>query len=340
MPRRDVVAVGASAGGVEALRSLVQGLPDDFSATLLVVLHLPTTAYSALPLILDRAGHLPAMTAEDGMPLKAGTVMVAPPDRHLIVRDGHVALGRGPKENGHRPAIDPLFRSVARWYGSQAVGVILSGTLDDGAAGLVTIRERGGVAVVQAPDLALYSGMPAAALRAVPDAMTASGRELADLLVTLTREEVDAATVPTDWTLELETDIPHLDESALAVRDRPGRPAAMTCPDCNGAMFELEDGHVIRYRCRVGHAWSPQSLLLHQLESAEAAVWAAIRSLQEKAALHRNLAERAKPSHHSRLYHEERAEEADVSAEVLRDLLRRPLGSPGADVPADGEDAS
>lgn len=218
-----MVAVGASAGGVEALRSLVQGLPDDFSATLLVVLHLPTTAYSALPLILDRAGHLPAMTAEDGMPLKAGTVMVAPPDRHLIVRDGHVALGRGPKENGHRPAIDPLFRSVARWYGSQAVGVILSGTLDDGAAGLVTIRERGGVAVVQAPDLALYSGMPAAALRAVPDAMTASGRELADLLVTLTREEVDAATVPTDWTLELETDIPHLDESALAVRDRPGR---------------------------------------------------------------------------------------------------------------------
>ena len=167
MPRREVVAVGASAGGVEALRELVGHLPADFDATVLVVLHLPTSAFSALPSILDRAGPLPALTAEDDMPLKSGTVVVSPPDRHLTVRDGRVVLGHGPKENGHRPAIDPLFRSVARWFGPLGIGVVLSGTLDDGAAGLITLKELGGTAFVQDPETAMYGGMPPAALQAV-----------------------------------------------------------------------------------------------------------------------------------------------------------------------------
>lgn len=328
MPRRDLVVVGASAGGVEALRELVRDLPGDLDATVLVVLHLPSSAFSALPMILSRVGQLDCFSAEDGRPLKPGTVFVAPPDRHLLVRDGHVVLGRGPKENGHRPAVDPLFRSAARWYGPRAVGVVLSGTLDDGAAGLTSIAERGGAAVVQTPAEALYDGMPCAALRAVPDALQASGLELAKVIVQLCSEEVGDDPSPANRELEMETDIPELDEGALNDENRPGRPAGMTCPDCNGAMFQIEEGNIIRFRCRVGHAWSSESLLLEQVEAAEAALWAAIRTLEEKAALHRDLAARSQQGDRSALtlrYHEERAEESSNSARVLRELLREPL---------------
>jgi two-component system chemotaxis response regulator CheB len=327
MSQRDLVVVGASAGGVEALRDLVRELPEDLSATVLVVLHLPSSAFSALPQILARATGLAVLSAEDGAPLEPGVVLVAPPGRHLLVRDDHVALGLGPKENGHRPAIDPLFRSAARWRGRRTVGVVLSGTLDDGAAGLLTIVERGGAAVVQDPETALYDGMPCAALRAVPDATTASGPELARVITKYCAEEVPEDPIPVSRVLEMETQIPHMDEASLADRDRPGRPAAMTCPDCNGAMFELDEGNVIRYRCRVGHAWSPQTLLLQHGESAETALWAAIRTLEEKAALHRNLAERraGNDAPVSRRYHSERAEEAQASAAVIRDLVRHPV---------------
>jgi two-component system, chemotaxis family, protein-glutamate methylesterase/glutaminase len=325
MSPRDVVAIGASAGGVEALRDLVRDLPADLPAAVLIVLHLPTNAFSALPAILDRAGALPTTSAWDGAPLKPGTILVASPNRHLIVRDDHVVLGHGPKENGHRPAIDPLFRSVARWRGQRAIGVVMSGTLDDGAAGLASIAERGGVGVVQDPEQALYDGMPRAALAAVPDAFVSSGAKLAHLIATLCEETVGTALPPVDRVLQMETDIPHLDEQSLADSDRPGRPAAMTCPDCNGAMFVLEESNVVRYRCRVGHAWSPESLLMEQLEAAEGALWAAIRTLEEKAALHRNLSERASGTRLAQGYHAESAAEADSSAAVLRDMLRRPL---------------
>jgi two-component system chemotaxis response regulator CheB len=329
MPRRDVVVVGASAGGVEALSELIGGLPPDLPACVLVVLHLPSASYSALPAILDRAGGLTVRPAVDGAALTAGTVLVAPPDRHLIVRGDHVALGSGPKENGHRPAIDALFRSAARWRGSQVVGVILSGTLDDGSAGLLTIVQRGGVAVVQDPETALYDGMPRAALRAVPDALQVTGPEVSALVAKLCCEEVTAGPPPVSRALAMETDIPEMNEDALSEADRPGRPAAMTCPDCNGAMFELDEGNLIRYRCRIGHAWSAETLLLEQVEATEAALWAAIRTLEEKAALHRSLAQRPDGSHRnpSRAFHEDRAVEATGSAAVLRELLRRPLSS-------------
>ena len=325
------MAVGASAGGVEALRQFVQDLPADFCATVLVVLHLPTSAFSALPSILDRVGPLPATTAEDHLALKPGTIVVAPPDRHLTVRDGHVVLGRGPKENGHRPAIDALFRSVARWYGPLAVGVELSGTLDDGASGLATIRDRGGAAFVQDPETAMYDGMPSAALHAAPEAVVGPVREIARSVVELCELEVEADLPPVDRELKIETEIPELGESALADPVRPGRYTAMTCPDCNGAMFELDDGNLVRYRCRVGHGWSPQSLLLRQVEAAEAAVWAAIRTLEEKAALHRKLAGRPSQPELGRSYHEGRAEESDASAAVLRELLRQPLAGRAPD---------
>lgn len=340
MTHRDLVVVGASAGGVETLRDLVRDLPADLPACVLVVLHLPSSAFSALPMILARAGKIDCRSAEDGMALKSSTVLVAPPDQHLLVRDGHAVLGHGPKENGHRPAIDPLFRSAARWYGPRAVGVVLSGTLDDGAAGLTSIAERGGAPVVQDPADALYDGMPLAALQAVPTAHQAAAKDLAALITRLVMEEVDEdPPLSNDRDFEMETEIPEMDEGALSDEDRPGRPAAMTCPDCNGAMFVIDESNILRFRCRVGHAWSTESLLVEQLEAAEAALWAAIRTLEEKAALHRDLAARADASgsYHTRLYHKERSEEAGHSAGVLRDMLRQPLtGDPNAELPALG----
>src|SRR5579884_1110421 len=248
MPGRDVVVVGASAGGVEALRDLVRDLPADLPACVLVVLHLPSAAFSALPMILQRSGRLPARHATDGEPLLPSTVLVAPPDRHLLVRGSQVVLGRGPKENGHRPAVDPLFRSAARWYGPRAIGVVLSGTLDDGAAGLSIIAERGGAAVVQSPEDALYDGMPGAALRAVPDAVQASGTKLAEVIAQLVQDEVPDAVPSVDRELVMETEIPEMDPAALGDENRPGRPAAMTCPDCSGAMFVIDEGNVVRFR--------------------------------------------------------------------------------------------
>jgi two-component system, chemotaxis family, protein-glutamate methylesterase/glutaminase len=166
----DIVVVGASAGGVEALRALAGGLPEDLPAPVVVVLHIAKHAPSALPAILDRAGPLPAVAAEQGGPLVNGVIFVAPSDRHVLVDGGLLRLSPGPTENGHRPAIDPLFRSAAAGYGPRAVGVVLSGTLDDGTAGLVAITDRGGTALVQEPGDALYPGMPTSALENVPGA--------------------------------------------------------------------------------------------------------------------------------------------------------------------------
>src|SRR4051794_23232341 len=164
MAKRDVVVVAASAGGIEALRSMLAGVPADFDAAILVVLHMPPTGGQTLPRILQRAGHLPASSARDGEALRPGHIYVCVGDHHLLVANGHVHVRRGPTENGSRPAADPLFRSAARYYGARVIGVILSGTLSDGTAGLLAVRQRGGIAVVQDPDDALYDGMPRSAL--------------------------------------------------------------------------------------------------------------------------------------------------------------------------------
>ena len=192
MADHDIVVVGASAGGVEALTNLVAALPADLPASLFVVLHVPATGTSTLPDILSRSGPLPASHAKDGEPIEQGRVYVAPPDHHLLLRDDHVHLARGPRENGHRPAVDPLFRSAAWEHSTRVVGVVLSGALDDGTAGLLAIKARGGVAVVQQPEDALYAGMPNNAIEHVEVDHVLPAAAIAGMLARLAAEPASA----------------------------------------------------------------------------------------------------------------------------------------------------
>lgn len=285
---RDVIAVGASAGGVESLRALVAGLPPDFPGAVLVVLHLPRDAPSALPTILNRSGPLPAASAVDGEPLQPGRVFVAPTDHHLLLLDGYLRLSHGPAENGHRPAIDPLFRSVARSAGPRGVGVVLSGSRDDGAAGLTAIVSRGGTAVVQDPADALYPSMPLAALAQVPTEHVAPAAKLGALLAELTTPTVPREpSEPAGRLLDAEVAMAEL---APLTADEFAPPAGFGCPSCGGALFQIDDGPMPRYRCRVGHAWSAESLLEEQAVALEGALFMALRALEEKSELSRRMA--------------------------------------------------
>jgi two-component system chemotaxis response regulator CheB len=278
MPDRDIVVVGASAGGVEALTSLVRALPGDLPASVFVVLHLPATGSSALPDILSRAGRLPASHAKDGEPIEQRRIYVAPPDYHLLLRAGHVRATRGPRENGHRPAVDPLFRSAAFEYANRVVGVVLSGALDDGTAGLLAVKSRGGVAIVQHPEDALYPRMPHNAIEHVEVDHVLPAADIGETLGRLAAEPAtDPAGAGSD---DMQTKVELEGFSMEAIEGgHPGRPSGFSCPDCNGVLWEIRDGGLVRFRCRVGHAWSPESLLTQQSESLEAALWVALRTL-------------------------------------------------------------
>ena len=294
MHGHDLIVIGASAGGVEALCLLVKALPADLPAAVCVVLHVPAHGTSLLPTILSRSGSLPARHPQDGEPIAPGTVYVAPPDHHLLVHEGHFQLVRGPRENGHRPAVDPLFRTAARWYGGRVVGVVLTGALDDGSAGLAAIKTRGGLAVVQDPAEALYPGMPRHAVEAVRADYVLPLAEIAPTLCRLAREPAgpsrgDAASV---GDIERESAIDEFDLDTIAASDHPGVPSGWACPDCGGALWEVHERDLIRFRCRVGHAWSINSLLAEQSHAVEVALWSALRALEERAVLSGRLADR------------------------------------------------
>lgn len=341
MAVRDVVVVGASAGGVEALRALVAGLPGDLPATVLVVLHTPPNGGGALAGILDRSGPLSVRTAEDGEPLALGVVLVARPGLHLaLVDDGgrvRVALPAGPRENRHRPAVDVLFRSAARALGPRCVGVVLSGALDDGAAGLVALRAQGGVGVVQDPADALCAGMPAAAIEAAAPEHVVPVAALPALLDALVREDV-ADGAPPSPLLDEEVASARFDLTVLGGHDHPGTPAGYSCPDCSGALWRIEDQGLLRFRCRVGHAWTAEGLLAQQSMTTDTALWMALRSLEERASLAREMAERSRTAGRGLTSQrfDERAHDHEEAAEVLRRLLVSGAGDAGAEREAAG----
>jgi two-component system chemotaxis response regulator CheB len=338
MPSHDIIVIGASAGGVQALTELIRELPADLPAAIFVVLHLGA-GKSALPEILTRAGSLPVGHPVHGEPIRRGRIYTAPPDRHLLVSNGRLLLERGAKENGHRPAIDVLFRSAAQAYGPRVVGMVLTGNLDDGTAGLLAIKRLGGVAVVQDPEEADYPGMPQSAIENVEVDHVVRLTGVAPLLVQLTHEAV--AQGPPGKAPPLPK------ESAMGARGNGNRAnggsgvaeellgesgedlgvaSGFTCPDCGGGLWESQDGALVRFRCHTGHAYSPETLASNQAEGVDDALWAALRSLQENASLARRMAGRM----HDRglvqaeTRYLERAFEAERYAATLRGILLVP----------------
>lgn len=286
---RDVVVVGASAGGVSALERFVAGLPEDLAATVLVVLHISRA--SALDRILDRRTPLEVRFAAERDELRHGLVLVAPPQRHLAVVDDEVELTSGPRENGHRPAVDVLFRTAARALGPRVQAVVLSGTLDDGVAGAAAVKRRGGLVLTQVADDCHYPGMPENTRRRVGADVTASAARLGGLVAAHAIETVDPDTAPVvDDTLERETLVARNHRQMIFSGDQIGPASGFGCPDCGGALYSVTDDAVLRYRCRIGHGWTATALYQTQDESTESALGVALRALEEKVDLSRRLA--------------------------------------------------
>jgi two-component system, chemotaxis family, protein-glutamate methylesterase/glutaminase len=333
------IVMGASAGGIEALKAVVGGLPIDLDAAVFVVLHLPSDSTSMLPHILSKAGVLKAHHPQDKERILPGRIYVAPPDHHLLLERDWVRVVTGPRENNQRPAIDPLFRSASIHAGSRVIGVVLSGSLDDGVAGLMEIKRRGGIAVIQEPTDALVPSMPRAALDWVPDpdhCVPASA--MGALLTTLVRVPAAVAAAQersahtADRAVE-EVDVANLETLAIG-SEPPGEPSGLTCPECHGALHELSDGGLVRYRCRVGHAYAADNMVVAQSTAVERALWVALRALDEKIALSRRIAAHARRRGHRRVAvtFERRAQEAERDAELVRTLLfRESTAAKGAD---------
>ena len=292
MPGHDVIVAGASAGGMEALQVLVAGLPAHLPAALFVVWHMPPHSFGVLPDVLDRAGPLPAAHARDGEPIAPGRVYVAPPDRHLLLEPGHVRLTRGPKENHFRPAIDPLFRSAAVTSGPRVIGVVLSGLLDDGTAGLWAIKDRGGLAVVQEPEEALFPAMPRSALEYVAVDHRRPAAELGPLLAQLVRlPALDEGGTPVSEELYIEHRIAMADNALERGVTKLGTPSLYTCPECAGVLIQLHGDGPLRFRCHTGHAFSADALVAQAAESIEEHLWNVVRTMDEHLLLLRQIAD-------------------------------------------------
>src|SRR5262245_48439846 len=271
--------------------TLTAGLPQDFGAAVFVVLHTRPDAPSHLPAILNRAGQIPAAHAVDGEPIRRGRVYAAPPGMQTYVQVGRIGVRRGPREDLHRPAIDPLFRTAAQHYGVRVIGIVLSGFMDDGSAGLHAIKEAGGLAIIQNPSDAAFPHMPANAATAVAPDYTLPVAELPKLLTELVKSEAaDASIGQLQPETTLETDEEADGAEPVRHSDELGNVSAFTCPDCNGTLWEINSEGRLRYRCRVGHAYSEETMLKAQSDSVERALWAAFRALEEREALMRKMA--------------------------------------------------
>jgi two-component system, chemotaxis family, protein-glutamate methylesterase/glutaminase len=309
MRKRDIVVIGASAGGVEALRDVASQLPVNFPGAVFAVLHMLPHTRSFLPEILGKAGPLSAVHPKDGDAIEHGKIYLAPPDRHLVIERDHVHLSNGPKEQRQRPCINVTLRSAALAYGERVVGVILTGQMDDGTAGLWEVKRRGGVTVVQNPEEAPFPSMPLSALREIEVDHTVSLDAVGALLRRLAEGEESKPK-----------------ENPAGKKEMEPRLTDLTCPDCRGTIWETPLGNGSEYRCRVGHTFSPATMLAEHHATQERALYAAIVALEEGASLATRLADKLDPELCRQLLDEARIEsdQAEALRKVLRD--RRPLG--------------
>ncbi len=308
MARHDIIVVGGSAGAIEAACDILGKLPADLPASVFVVQHIGSD--SALADVLQRCGRVKVATASDGEPVSPGKVYVAPGDKHLMLEDGKVRVSRGPRENRHRPSVDVLFRSAARVYRSRVIGVVLSGALDDGAAGVFAIKQRGGVVVVQDPDSALFPSMPKNALRAARADYCVPLAEIGPLLVKLVREEK----------------VMGKSKGKTAPRKLNGQAdsgaASFVCPECSGPLFQVGGAPSGQLACLVGHSFAPESLSEAHREAVERALLTTMRLLEERTAIHKHLAKHGHNGHRKQHF-KECAEAAAADVALLREVLER-----------------
>jgi two-component system, chemotaxis family, protein-glutamate methylesterase/glutaminase len=320
----NIVVIGASAGGLGPLREIVKALPGDLKAAIFVVMHLSPLAPSFLSSILGAGAEMEVLAAVDGQRIQPSTIYVARPDRHLLIEPGYIRLTRGPKENRHRPAIDPLFRTAARVYGPRVMGIVLTGLMGDGTTGLQVIKAEGGVAIVQDPKDAQFPSMPESAMRSVRLDFVLPASEIAGKIRELAKEswkDIEPARAK-----EVSRDPPSPEGEKMRENQDErlvGEPSMFTCPDCNGTLWKHEDEGVMRFRCRVGHAYSSDGMRAGYSESVEGALWSAVRALEESAALEETLADRARERGDklSAASFREIAKSRNEQAEVIRTML-------------------
>jgi two-component system chemotaxis response regulator CheB len=326
MNNRDIIVIGGSAGAAAPLKEVLRRLPADLPAAVLIVLHLPSRGIDILSGLVGAAGPLPVVGAEDGIAIEKGRVYLAARDRHLLVRDGHILLGRGPRENMVRPAIDPLFRSAALHYGPRVIGVVLSGLLSDGAAGLNAIKRCGGMTLVQDPSDAIADEMPRRALEATTVDLCVPSARIGDVLSDLAREAAGTMfPVPPEIALEVE----------IAAGERIGsdslrniaNPAALTCPSCGGVLSKLKIGNPLRFRCQVGHAFTADSLAKDQEGRVDEALRVALRIIEERAELVHRMAQDGRATGRRAVaeMYDARAAEYREYADLIRQAVLRAL---------------
>lgn len=325
MAKKDIVVIGGSAGSHAVLQQIVADLPADLPASIFVATHLPAGGSSLLPEVLARAGGMRVLRAVDGQPIERGCIYVAVPDHHLLVIDGTMRLGSGPRENMTRPAIDPLFRSAALSYGPRTVGIVLSGLLNDGASGLTAIKACGGTAVVQHPLDAHSDQMPLAALEAVEADHVASASGLGQAIAQIVGEDAgDELQCPPHLPLEVQiaSGVRLGAETLVQLAD----PSALTCPDCQGVLSEVRDEQPLRYRCQIGHAVTAE-ILESRAEAVHEALTIALRIMEERVTLVTRMAADARRTHRSTVaeLYEARSEEYGRYAAVLRDAATASL---------------
>jgi two-component system chemotaxis response regulator CheB len=328
MAARDIIAIGASAGGIDALKVLFATLPRDIKAAIFITVHVAPYSIGLLPEIFERAGDLPASNAKDGEPIRHGRIYVAPPDFHLVFeKDGFIRTTRGPRENRFRPAIDPMFRAAAYCFGPRVIGVILTGWLDDGTAGLRSIRERGGTTIAQHPDDAFAPSMPLNAIKHVEIdhilALKDIGPMLVHLLDTPVKKEV---TAPVSDELELEVKIAKEINALESGMLKWGEPSIYACPECHGVLLQRNEENSIRFRCHTGHAYSSDSLLAEFNIKTEESLWSAIRALEEDVLLMKAMANHS-AAHHNGADSASWLRKAEEVQERVN-LVRKALSSP------------
>ena len=329
MSNRDIIVIGGSSGATAPLKQILAGLHPDVPAAIFIVLHIPAQGIGILATVAAGAGRLPVHQAVDGMKFERGHVYLGAPDHHLLVSGDHIRLGRGPRENMVRPAIDALFRSAALHHGPRVIGVVLSGLLSDGASGLNAIKRCGGMALVQDPLEAIAAEMPQRALEAATADLCVPAARLGDVLSELAREPPGAA-LPISPDIRLEVEIAAGERIGSAILAGVADPAALTCPGCGGVLSEMKGARPMRFRCQVGHAYTADSLAKEQEGQVDEALRVALRIIEERAELVQRMAADGRRSGRLSVaeMYELRAAEYREYADMIRRVVLQSLDPP------------